>query len=36
MEKISTKVNEKNVTDLDFSAKQNIYKLGHYLNKYPE
>ena len=36
MEKISTKVNEKNVTDLDFSVKQNIYNLGDYLNKNPE
>ena len=36
MEKISTKVNEKNVIDLDFSVKQNIYNLGDYLNKNPE
>ena len=36
MEKISTKVNEKNVIDLDFSVKQNIYNLSDYLNKNPE
>ena len=36
MEKISTKVNEKNVIDLDFSVKQNISNLSDYLNKNPE
>ena len=36
MEKISTRVNEKNVTDLDFSVKQNISNLSDYLNKKPE
>ena len=36
MEKISTKINEKNVIDLDFSVKQNISNLSDYLNKNPE
>ena len=36
MEKIATRVNEKNVIDLDFSVKQNISNLSDYLNKNPE
>ena len=36
MEKISTNVKEKNVIDLDFSIKKNIYNLSDYLNKNPE
>ena len=36
MEKISTRVNEKNVIDLDFSVKKNISNLSDYLNKNPE
>ena len=36
MEKISTKVKEKNVIDLDFTVKQNIFNLSDYLNKKPE
>ena len=36
MEKISTKVNEKNVIDLDYTVKQNISNLSDYLNKNPE
>ena len=36
MEKISTKVNEKNVVDLDYTVKQNISNLCDYLNKNPE
>tara|TARA_B100000989_G_scaffold44039_1_gene28045 strand:+ start:1107 stop:2048 length:942 start_codon:yes stop_codon:yes gene_type:complete len=36
MEKISAKVNEKGVIDLDFSTKENIYNLCDYLNKKPE
>tara|TARA_B100000902_G_scaffold349045_1_gene357362 strand:+ start:23 stop:964 length:942 start_codon:yes stop_codon:yes gene_type:complete len=36
MEKISTKVNEKEVVDLDYSVKKNIYNLSDYLNKNPE
>ena len=36
MEKISTKVNEKYVVDLDYSVKKNIYNLSEYLNKRPE
>ena len=36
MEKISTKVTEKKVVDLDFSVKKNIYNLSEYLNKKPE
>ena len=36
MEKISTKVKEKNVIDLDYSVKKNILNLSDYLNKKPE
>ena len=36
MEKISAKVNEKNVIDLDYSVKKNIFNLSEYLNKKPE
>ncbi len=36
MEKIATKVNEKNVVDLDFTVKKNISNLSDYLNKNPE
>ena len=36
MEKISTKVKEKNVVDLDYSVKKNIFNLSEYLNKKPE
>ena len=36
MEKISTKVNEKNVVDLDYTVKKNISNLSDYLNKNPE
>ena len=36
MEKISTKINEKNVVDLDYSIKKNIFNLSEYLNKKPE
>ena len=36
MEKISTKVSEKNVVDLDYSIKKNIFNLSEYLNKKPE
>ena len=36
MEKISTKVNEKNIVDLDYTIKQNISNLCDYLNKNPE
>ena len=36
MEKISTKVNEKGVVDLDYSTKENIFNLCDYLNKKPE
>ena len=36
MEKISTKVNEKNVVDLDYTVKQNISNLSDYLNKNPK
>ena len=36
MEKISTRVNEKKVIDLDFTVKQNISNLCDYLNKKPE
>ena len=36
MEKISTRINEKNVIDLDFTIKQNISNLSDYLNKNPE
>ena len=36
MEKISTRVNEKNVVDLDFTVKKNISNLSDYFNKNPE
>ncbi len=36
MEKISTKVKEKNVVDLDYTVKQNISNLSDFLNKNPE
>ena len=36
MEKISSKVTEKNVIDLDHTIKQNIFNLSDYLNKNPE
>tara|TARA_Y100000768_G_C23892813_1_gene641016 strand:- start:45 stop:986 length:942 start_codon:yes stop_codon:yes gene_type:complete len=36
MEKISTKTKEKNVVDLDYSVKKNIFNLSEYLNKKPE
>ena len=36
MEKISTKIKEKNVVDLDYSVKKNIFNLSEYLNKNPE
>ncbi len=36
MEKISTKITEKNVIDLDYTVKQNITNLSDYLNKNPE
>ena len=36
MEKISTKTKEKNVVDLDYSVKKNIFNLCEYLNKQPE
>ncbi len=36
MEKISTSVKEKNVIDLDYSIKKNIFNLSEYLNKKPE
>ena len=36
MEKISTKVKEKNVVDLDYTIKKNIFNLSDYLNKKPE
>ena len=36
MEKISTKVNEKNVVDLDYTVKKNISNLSDFLNKNPE
>ena len=36
MEKISTKITEKNVIDLDYTVKQNIANLSDYLNKNPE
>ena len=35
MEKISANVKEKNVLDLDYSIKKNIYNLADYLNKNP-
>ena len=36
MDKISTRVKEKNVVDLDYSIKKNIFNLSEYLNKKPE
>ena len=36
MEKISTKVREKGVIDLDYSTKKNVFNLSEYLNKKPE
>ena len=36
MEKISAKVREKGVIDLDYSVKENIFNLSEYLNKKPE
>ena len=36
MEKISAKVSEKGVVDLDYSTKENIFNLCDYLNKKPE
>ena len=36
MEKISANVDEKDVIDLDYSIKKNIYNLSDYLNKKPE
>ena len=36
MEKISAKVKEKGVVDLDYSVKKNIFNLSEYLNKKPE
>ena len=36
MEKISSKVNEKGVVDLDYTVKENIFNLCEYLNKKPE
>ena len=36
MSKISTKVKEKGVVDLDFSIKKNIFNLSEYLNKKPK
>tara|TARA_A100000164_G_scaffold232902_1_gene206693 strand:+ start:294 stop:1235 length:942 start_codon:yes stop_codon:yes gene_type:complete len=36
MEKISTKVTEKGIIDLDYSVKKNIFNLSEYLNKKPE
>ena len=36
MEKISANVDEKEVVDLDYSVKKNIYNLSDYLNKKPE
>ena len=36
MEKISTKVKDVKVVDLDYSIKENIYNLSDYLNKNPE
>jgi fructose-1,6-bisphosphatase II / sedoheptulose-1,7-bisphosphatase len=36
MEKISAKVSEKGVVDLDYSTKENIFNLCEYLNKRPE
>ncbi|MDC3166114.1 class II fructose-bisphosphatase [Candidatus Pelagibacter sp.] len=36
MEKISAKVRERKVIDLDYSVKKNIFNLSEYLNKKPE
>ena len=36
MQKISTKITEKGVIDLDYSVKKNIFNLSEYLNKKPE
>ena len=36
MEKISTKITEKNVIDLDYTIRKNISNLSDYLNKKPE
>ena len=36
MEKISTKVKEKGIVDLDYSTEKNIFNLSEYLNKKPE
>ena len=36
MEKISAKINEKGIIDLDYSVKKNIFNLSEYLNKKPE
>ena len=36
MEKISARVNEKNIIDLDFTVKKNISNLSDFLNKNPE
>ena len=36
MDKISAKVNEKNVVDLDFPLKKNIFNLAEYKNKDPK
>ena len=36
MEKISAKVREKGVIDLDYSVKKNIFNLSEYLNKKPD
>ena len=36
MEKISTRVTDKNIVDLDYSIKKNISNLSDYLNKNPE
>ena len=36
MQKISTKASDKEVVDLDYSVKKNIFNLSEYLNKKPE
>ena len=36
MEKISTRITEKGIVDLDYSIKKNIFNLSEYLNKKPE
>ena len=36
MQKISTKITEKDVIDLDYTVKKNIFNLSEYLNKKPE